>query len=88
MRPTLNLLSKASRLPLNSKKANKDFYKGTGTGNILVRKRIAVANRRSGEPILDEYGRVKTWNLKVNRLDESRITSYVVPPGLYDTDVS
>jgi hypothetical protein len=27
-RPTLALLSKASRLPLSSKKGNKDFYKG------------------------------------------------------------
>lgn len=27
-RPTLALFSKASRLPLTSKKANKDFYKG------------------------------------------------------------
>lgn len=28
-RATLATMSKASRLPLNSKRANKDFYKGT-----------------------------------------------------------
>lgn len=87
MRPTLAAASKAMRLPLHSKRANKDFYKGTRTGNIMVRKRIAVANRFSGEPLEDDLGRVRSWNLKTNRIDESRVASYVVPPGLHDARV-
>ena len=87
MRPSLSLWSKASRLPLNSKKANKDFYKGTRTGNIMVRKRIAVANRNTGEDLYDDRGRVRTWNLKTHRIDENRVTSYIVPPGLEDSKV-
>ncbi|UZJ51685.1 hypothetical protein CBS101457_001005 [Exobasidium rhododendri] len=82
MRPSLALWSKASRLPLNSKKANKDFYKGTRAGNIMIRKRIAVANRNTGEQLYDEDERERTWNLKTHRIDEGRVTSYIVPPGL------
>ncbi len=37
-KPTQVTFSKASRLPLNSKKANRDFFKGTRTGNIMRRK--------------------------------------------------
>ncbi|PWN94195.1 hypothetical protein FA10DRAFT_248806 [Acaromyces ingoldii] len=85
MRPTLNLFAKASRLPLNSKKANKDFYKGTGTGNIMRRKRLAVAIRTTGEQLYDEFDRPRTWNLMTHRLDEARIPSYIVPPGMADS---
>lgn len=88
MRPTLNLFAKASRLPLNSKKANKDFYKGTGTGNIMRRKRLAVAIRTTGEQLYDEFDRPRTWNLTTHRLDEARIPSYIVPPGMADSRVS
>ncbi|WFD36654.1 hypothetical protein MCUN1_003541 [Malassezia cuniculi] len=87
LRPSAPLLSKASRMPLNSKKANKDFYKGTRTGNILRRKRIALADSR-GNQHFDELGRPRTWNLRTHRIDESRIPSFVVPPGLADTKVS
>jgi large subunit ribosomal protein L41 len=88
MRPSSSLWSKASRLPLNSKKANKDFYKGTRTGNIMVRKRIAVANRFTGEQLYDKDDRRKSWNLKTHRIDEGRVPSYIVPPGLADSQVS
>ena len=77
-------LSKASRLPLNSKKANKDFYKGTRAANVLMRKRIALADPK-GNQLYDDKGRARTWNLRTHRLDESRMTSFVVPPGLADT---
>lgn len=53
----------------------------------MMRKRIALADR-NGNQIVDAQGRPKTWNLKTHRLDESRITSFVVPPGLADTQVS
>ncbi|WFC98943.1 hypothetical protein MYAM1_001676 [Malassezia yamatoensis] len=77
-------MSKASRLPLNSKRANKDFYKGTRTGNIMQRKRIALADR-AGNQLKDGLGRGRTWNLRTHRIDESRTISFVVPPGLNDT---
>lgn len=82
MRPSLAVLSKASRLPLNSKKANKDFYKGTRTGNIMVRKRLPVANRNTGEQLYDDAGNPRTWNVKTARIDEARVPSYIVPPGI------
>lgn len=84
LRPSAPLLSKASRLPLNSKRAGKDFYKGTGTGNILRRKRIALADSQ-GNQHYDELGRPRTWNLRTHRIDEARMPSFVVPPGLADT---
>jgi large subunit ribosomal protein L41 len=34
MKPTQPLLKKISRLALNTKQANKGFYKGTGTGSV------------------------------------------------------
>jgi large subunit ribosomal protein L41 len=34
MKPTLALLKRISRHQLNTKQANKGFYKGTGTGSI------------------------------------------------------
>ncbi|CAO1633178.1 unnamed protein product [Sympodiomycopsis kandeliae] len=89
MRPTQSLFSKALRIPLNSKKANKDYYKGTRTGNILKMKRIAYIDGQ-GNPQLDSSGRVKTWTKRIRngngvQIDESRLDSYVVPPGLADT---
>ena len=84
LRPSAPLLSKASRLPLNSKRANKDFYKGTRAGNILRRKRIALADSQ-GNQHYDELGRPRTWNLRTHRIDEARMPSFVVPPGLADT---
>lgn len=88
MRPTLGNLSKALRLPLNSKKANKDFYKGTRTGNILRMKRVAYIDGE-GKPQFDQHGRQKTWTKRRGiTIDESRLDSYVVPPGLADTPVS
>ncbi|KAK0549117.1 hypothetical protein OC846_001003 [Tilletia horrida] len=86
MRSTLELFSKALRLPLTSKRGNKDFYKGTRTGNIMKRKRIALTDR-NGKAILDAEGRQKTWNLKTAELDESRIPCFVVPPGLAETQL-
>jgi hypothetical protein len=88
MRPSLALLSKASRLPLNSKRGNKDFYKGTRTGNILRRKRIATFNRSTGAQIYQEDGSPKSWTLMGMNIDEARMTSYIVPPGLAQSDVS
>ncbi|PWN42907.1 hypothetical protein IE81DRAFT_323049 [Ceraceosorus guamensis] len=79
-RATSALFSKASRLPLTSKKANKDFYKGTGALNVLRRKRIALADRKGQQ--LDK----KTWTLMTHRLDELRVPAYIVPPGLNDTN--
>ncbi|CAD6955304.1 unnamed protein product [Tilletia controversa] len=86
MRSTLALFSKALRLPLTSKRANKDFYKGTRTGNIMRRKRIALTDR-TGKQLHDADGRVRHWNLKTEQLDESRIPCFVVPPGLAETQL-
>ncbi|KAN0061008.1 hypothetical protein ACQY0O_006742 [Thecaphora frezii] len=85
-KPTPSLCSKASRLPLTSKKGNRDFFKGTRTGNIMKRKRIATSDPR-GNQIYDEYGRPKSWTIKMHRIDESRVPSYVVPPGLAETNL-
>ncbi|KDN36357.1 hypothetical protein K437DRAFT_241230 [Tilletiaria anomala UBC 951] len=86
MLPTAVTLSKASRLPLTSKQANKNFYKGTRTGNVLLRKRIALVTRTTGAQLYDAQGHERTWNKRVGgRLDESRMVSFVVPPGLADT---
>ncbi|CDR88055.1 uncharacterized protein SPSC_03641 [Sporisorium scitamineum] len=83
-KPTQVACSKASRLPLNSKKANRDFYKGTRTGNIMRRKRIATADPR-GNQLYDTNGRERYWHLKTKRIDEARVPNYVVPPGLAET---
>ncbi|PWN26459.1 hypothetical protein BDZ90DRAFT_233097 [Jaminaea rosea] len=83
LRPTLPLFSKAVRLPLNSKKANRDFYKGTRTGNPLRRTRIALMSHHGSRIQRDPAtGREKTWTIMGHRLDESRMMSFVVPPGL------
>ncbi|KAK0519151.1 hypothetical protein OC835_007627 [Tilletia horrida] len=84
MRATLTALSKALRLPLTSKRGNKDFYKGTRTGNVMRRKRIALTDK-NGQQLYDATGRVRTWNLKTDQIDESRIPCFVVPPGLAET---
>lgn len=87
MRPSLSLFSKASRLPLTSKRGNKDFYKGTRTGNILRRKRIATFERSTGKQIYGDDGMPKSWTLMGRNIDESRVTSYIVPPGLAESEV-
>lgn len=50
----------------------------------MQRKRIALADPR-GNQLYDEQGRGRTWNLKTHRIDEGRMPSFVVPPGLEDT---
>lgn len=85
-KPTQVACSKASRLPLNSKKANRDFYKGTRTGNIMRRKRIATADPQ-GNQLYDKNGDERYWHLKTKRIDEARLPNYVVPPGLAQTKV-
>jgi len=89
MRPSPATLSKASRLPLNSKKGNKNFYKGVGVTNVLRRTRIALVNRNTGEQLYDhKTGKELTWNKRREaQLDESRMVSFVVPPGLAETQV-
>lgn len=86
-KPTQVACSKASRLPLTSKKANRDFYKGTRTGNIMRRKRIATADPR-GNQLYDKNANQRYWHLKTKQIDEARIPAYVVPPGLAQTKVS
>lgn len=42
-----------------------------------------------GTPQLDDHGRQKTWTQRKGiKIDESRLNSYVVPPGLAETHVS
>lgn len=90
MRPTFASCAKALQLPLSSKRANKDFYKGTRTGNILKMKRVAYIDGK-GNPQFDRQGRQRTWTKRLNNktvIDESRLDSFVVPPGLSDVKVS
>lgn len=54
----------------------------------MVRKRIAVTNRNTGEQLFDQFGRPRSWNLKTHRIDEARVPSYIVPPGIMDCKVS
>jgi len=68
MLPTLARMSKASRLPLNSKQGNKDFYKGT-------RQAALPGDRRTGAPgrhIIRGKGRYM--------LDDTKVRYYVAPP--------
>ncbi|EPQ28379.1 uncharacterized protein PFL1_04206 [Pseudozyma flocculosa PF-1] len=83
-KPTPSLCSKASRLPLTSKKGNRDFFKGTRTGNIMRRKRIATSDP-AGRQLYDKNGRELSWTIKTHRIDEARVPSYIVPPGLAET---
>jgi hypothetical protein len=48
----------------------------------MVRKRLPVANRNTGEQLYDDAGNPRTWNVKTARIDESRVPSYIVPPGI------
>ena len=59
---------------------------GTRAANVLMRKRIALSDPK-GNQLFDEQGRPRTWNLRTHRHDEMRMVSYVVPPGLADTQV-
>ncbi|GAA5980556.1 hypothetical protein JCM11641_006679 [Rhodosporidiobolus odoratus] len=72
MRASLSLLSKASRAPLNSKQANKEFYKGTGSLPGLGPKRQGRHAGRSKAPYI---------------LMEERMRTFVVPEGLNGTDL-
>ncbi|KAL8280655.1 hypothetical protein RQP46_006978 [Phenoliferia psychrophenolica] len=66
-KPTLALLSKASRAPLTSKGGNKEFYKGTGSFPGLGPKRQGRHGGRSKAPYI---------------LMPERMRTFVVPEGL------
>ncbi|GAA6027364.1 hypothetical protein JCM8097_007797 [Rhodosporidiobolus ruineniae] len=72
MRATLALLSKASRAPLTSKQANKEFYKGTGSLPGLGPKRQGRHGGRGKAPYI---------------LMDERMRTFVVPEGLNATDL-
>ncbi|GAA6022577.1 hypothetical protein JCM10207_006592 [Rhodosporidiobolus poonsookiae] len=72
MRATLSLLSKASRAPLTSKQANKEFYKGTGSLPGLGPKRQGRHGGRGKAPYI---------------LMEERMRTFVVPEGLNSTEL-
>jgi len=57
---------------------------GTRAANVLLRKRIALADPK-GHQLYDDKDRPRTWNLRTHRIDEARMVSFVVPPGLADT---
>ncbi|GAA6049660.1 hypothetical protein JCM3770_005057 [Rhodotorula araucariae] len=61
MRATLSLLSKASRAPLTSKQANKEFYKGTGSFPGLGPKRQGRHSPRSKAPYILMQERMRTF---------------------------
>ncbi|KAK4046986.1 Homoserine dehydrogenase [Microbotryomycetes sp. JL201] len=71
-RPTLALMSKASRAPLTSKQANKNFYKGTGSFPGLGPKRQGRHGTRSKAPYI---------------LMPERMRTFVVPPALDQSDL-
>lgn len=48
-RPSLAALSKASRLPLTSKQANKDFYKGASRGSEALLRRVKGRVKKDAE---------------------------------------
>ncbi|GAA5908249.1 hypothetical protein JCM6882_006782 [Rhodosporidiobolus microsporus] len=72
MRASLSLFSKASRAPLVSKQANKEFYKGTGSLPGLGPKRQGRHAGRGKAPYV---------------LMEERMRTFVVPEGLNETDL-
>ncbi|WFD07125.1 hypothetical protein MVES1_002482 [Malassezia vespertilionis] len=57
------------------------------TGNIMRRKRIALADR-SGNQLYDAQGRERTWNLQTHRIDERHMVSFVLKPYVYIGDES
>ncbi|TNY22736.1 hypothetical protein DMC30DRAFT_348524 [Rhodotorula diobovata] len=61
MRSTLALLSKASRAPLTSKQANKEFYKGTGSFPGLGPKRQGRHSPGSKAPYILMQERMRTF---------------------------
>ncbi|KAM0752286.1 hypothetical protein T439DRAFT_312421 [Meredithblackwellia eburnea MCA 4105] len=71
-RPTLAVLSKASRAPLTSKGGNKEFYKGTGSFPGLGPKRQGRHGTRSKAPYI---------------LMPERMRTFVVPEGLNDSNL-
>ncbi|PWZ03343.1 hypothetical protein BCV70DRAFT_197559 [Testicularia cyperi] len=50
----------------------------------MRRKRIATADPQ-GRQLVDKNGNGRYWHLKTKRIDEARLPSYVVPPGLAET---
>jgi len=54
----------------------------------MRRQRIAQADRFTGRQFYDEFGRPNTWTMMTREIDESKVTSYIVPPGLAETKVS
>ncbi|GAA6059293.1 hypothetical protein JCM10212_006686 [Sporobolomyces blumeae] len=72
MRPSLSLASKASRMPLVSKQANKEYYKGTGSLPGLGPKRQGRHTANSKAPYL---------------LMPERMRTFVVPTGLNQSDL-
>ena len=108
MHATSSTLAKASRLPLTSKQASKNFYKGTRAANVLKRIRVGYPSLPSSSshgsrgglsvsqhralaltPRVDQQtGVEKSWSKRAGgRLDEARMISFVVPPGLERTKV-
>ncbi|KAF9052333.1 hypothetical protein BDZ89DRAFT_939534 [Hymenopellis radicata] len=68
MFPTLARLSKASRRPLTSKKANKDFYKGTRQGAL------------PGGPFTGAPGKHVVRGKGKYRLVDEQVRVFVAPP--------
>ncbi|KAF8920549.1 hypothetical protein CPB85DRAFT_1271834 [Mucidula mucida] len=68
MFPTLARLSKASRRPLTSKKANKDFYKGTRQGAL------------PGGPFTGAPGKHVVRGKAKYRLVDEQVRVFVAPP--------
>ncbi|KLO18826.1 hypothetical protein SCHPADRAFT_993273 [Schizopora paradoxa] len=68
MRPTFAALSKASRRPLNPKRGNKDYYKGT-------RQAFLPGGLRTGAPG-EYYGSTKA---RYRLLDE-KVRVFIAPP--------
>ncbi|KAM0787752.1 hypothetical protein ACM66B_003809 [Microbotryomycetes sp. NB124-2] len=75
-RPTLAALSKASRAPLSSKQANKNFYKGTGSFPGLGPKRQGRHGTRSKAPYILMPERMRTFVVPP-ALDKSELRPYV-----------
>ncbi|KAG8756141.1 hypothetical protein FRC14_003322 [Serendipita sp. 396] len=66
MRGSLNALSKASRRPLTSKMANKDYYKGTRQGSL------------PGGPTTGPPGRHNSRGNYI--LDDRKVRVFICPP--------
>ncbi|GAA5848093.1 hypothetical protein JCM9279_007451 [Rhodotorula babjevae] len=76
MRASLSLLSKASRAPLTSKQANKEFYKGTGSFPGLGPKRQGRHSPGSKAPYILMQERMRTFVVPDN-LNSCGLKPYV-----------